>query len=76
MEMKRKRNKLSTVFKVNSKKKDYRDKSRININQEHEKQYWKNRFGISGQQLRGALDATNSTSVKKIEQYLKDKGVI
>ncbi|HIB36343.1 DUF3606 domain-containing protein [Mesonia sp.] len=57
-------------------KRDYRDKTRINFNQEHEKQYWKKKFNISGQQLRGALDATNSTSVKKVTKYLKDKGII
>lgn len=54
-------------------KKDYRDKTRINMNQPHEVAYWKKRFGVSGQALAGAIRATDSTSVKKVEAYLKDK---
>jgi Protein of unknown function (DUF3606) len=35
--------------------------------------YWKKRFGVTGQALAGAVRATGSSSVKKVEKYLKDK---
>ncbi len=57
-------------------KKDYRDKTRINKNEQYEVEYFKNKWNISSQQLLGAINATNSTSVKKIEEYLKERGVI
>jgi hypothetical protein len=33
-------------------KKDYRDKTRINMNEKYEVSYWKDRFAVSGQALR------------------------
>jgi len=54
-------------------KKDYRDKTRINMNEDYEVSYWKNKFGVSGQALAGAVRAVGS-SVKKVEGYLRDKG--
>lgn len=57
----------------NKKKKDFRDKTRINLHENYEKEYWKNKWDISGQQLAGAIRAVESTSVKKVEEYLKDK---
>jgi hypothetical protein len=57
-------------------KKDYRDKTRINKNEPYEMKYWTKKWDISNQQLIGAITATDSTSVKKIETYLKDKGKI
>ncbi|MEZ0219109.1 MAG: DUF3606 domain-containing protein [Tardiphaga sp.] len=54
-------------------KRDYRDKTRINMNEPYEVDYWKKKFGVSGQALAGAIRATDSTSVKKVEAYLKDK---
>ena len=53
-------------------KRDYRDKTRINLNQDHEKEYWKKRFGVSGQQLAAAVRAVG-VSVKKVEEYLKSR---
>ncbi|MGY3409534.1 hypothetical protein ACVWZV_005647 [Bradyrhizobium sp. GM5.1] len=53
-------------------KKDYRDRSRININEDYEKEYWKKRFGVSGQALAGAVRAVG-VSVNKVEKYLKEK---
>jgi hypothetical protein len=54
-------------------KKDYRDKTRINMNEPYEVAYWKKKFDVTGQALAGAIRATGSTSVKKVGAYLKDK---
>jgi len=53
-------------------KKDYRDRTRININEDYEKEYWKKRFDVSGQALAGAIRAVG-VSVKKVEKYLREK---
>lgn len=60
----------------NKNKKDYRDKSRINTHESYEVQYWTKKWDISAQQLTGAIRATDSTSVRKVEEYLKGKGAI
>lgn len=57
----------------NKNKKDYRDRTRINKNEPYEIDYWTNKWDISTQQLLGAMRATDSTSVKKIEEYIKEK---
>lgn len=54
-------------------KTDFRDKTRINKNERYEMDYFKKKFGVSGQALAGAIKATGSTSVKKVEEYLKRK---
>ena len=53
-------------------KRDFRDKTRVNLNQDYERDYWKKRFRVSGQQLAGAVRAVG-TSVKRIEEYLRGK---
>jgi hypothetical protein len=53
-------------------KRDYRDKTRINMKQPYEIAYWKERFGVSAQALGAAVRAVG-TSVKKVEEYLKEK---
>jgi Protein of unknown function (DUF3606) len=53
-------------------KKDYRDKTQINMNERYEVDYWKDRFGVSGQALAGAVRAVG-VSVKKVGEYLKNK---
>ena len=53
-------------------KKDYRDKTRINMNEKYEVSYWKNRFDVSGQALAGAVRAVGA-AVKKVEVYLRSK---
>jgi hypothetical protein len=55
------------------KKKDYRDKTRINMNEPYEVAYFKKKFDVTGQALAGAVRATGSTSVKKVGEYLKSK---
>ncbi len=54
-------------------KKDFRDRTRINMSEAYEKAYWKKKFRVSGQALAGAIKATGSSSVKKVEAYLKNK---
>jgi Protein of unknown function (DUF3606) len=54
------------------KKRDYGDKTRIDMNQPYQVAYWKQRFGVSDQELEDAVHAVG-TSVKKIEAYLKGK---
>jgi hypothetical protein len=53
-------------------KTDYRDKTRINMNEPYEVSYWKKRFGVSGQQLAGAVRAVG-VSVAKVAEYLSAK---
>ena len=59
----------------NSKKRGSPDSDRIST-QPHEIEYWKNKWHISWQQLAWAKKATWSTSVKKVEKYLKDNELI
>jgi hypothetical protein len=53
-------------------KKDFRDRTRINLSEDYEKAYWKKRFKVSGQQLAGAVRAVGA-SVKKVEAYLRER---
>jgi len=57
-------------------KRDYHDRTRINMNEPYEVQYWTKKWKISVQQLSGAIRATGSTGVKTIEAYLIQKGAI
>jgi hypothetical protein len=54
------------------KKRDYGGKTRIDMNQSFQVAYWKQRFGVSDQELDDAVHAVG-TSVKKIEAFLKTK---
>jgi hypothetical protein len=49
------------------------DRSRINPKESYEMQYWKKALGVSSQQITGAIRATGSRSVKKVENYIKKK---
>ena len=53
-------------------KKDFRDRTRINMSEDYEKDYWKKRLKVSGQQLAGAIRAVGP-SVKKVEDYLRQR---
>ena len=57
-----------------SSNKDYSTKTRISMKDPEEIAYWRERFGVSRQALSGAIRATGSSGVKKIEAYLKSKG--
>ncbi|MBL7819463.1 MAG: DUF3606 domain-containing protein [Saprospiraceae bacterium] len=57
-------------------KRGYQDRTRINTKEPYEVDYWTKKWNISSQQLNGAIKATDSTSVKKIEKYLRDNDKI
>ena len=54
------------------KKRDYSDKTCIDMNAPYQVAYWKQRFGLSDQELKDAVRVVG-TSVKKIEDYLSDR---
>ena len=45
------------------------DRDRININEDYELQYWSEKFGISREELKAAVEAAG-TQVKDVEEYL------
>lgn len=53
-------------------KRDYGDKTRIDLNQSYQVAYWKERFGISQEELGEAVRASGALA-KKVEAYLKSK---
>jgi hypothetical protein len=55
-----------------SKKRDYGDKTRIDMNQPLQVAYWKQRFEVSDKELEDAVRAVG-TSVKKIGAYLQSR---
>jgi hypothetical protein len=46
------------------------DRSRVNLSEDHEVQYWTKKFGVSEQQLRNAVDKAGS-SADAVEKALK-----
>ena len=54
------------------KNRDYGDKTRIDLNQSYQVAYWKERFGISQEELGKAVRAAGELA-KKVEAYLKSK---
>jgi hypothetical protein len=56
----------------NREKRGRADRSRIDVNQAYELQYWKEMFGVSGRQLAEAVREVGPT-VKKVAAYLKEK---
>jgi len=50
-------------------KKSGADRARININESYEVDYWSNKFGVSKDKLRAAVQ-TVGTSVVDVEKYL------
>jgi hypothetical protein len=49
-----------------------RDDSRINVNEAYELQYWSERFNISREELKEAVNAVG-TQVTAVEEYLSSK---
>ncbi len=45
------------------------DDSRINVNEDYELQYWSDKFGVSRERLREAVEVAG-TSVEKVKSYL------
>jgi hypothetical protein len=56
--------------------KGYRDRSRIDYSQDYERTYWTNKWDISNEQLKEALEKTDSVMVSDVEEYLKKNGYI
>jgi hypothetical protein len=54
------------------KKRDYSHKARIDLNQSYQVAYWKERFGISEQELSQAVLAAGSLA-RKVEEYLRSR---
>ena len=54
------------------KKRDYGNKTRIDIRQSYQVAYWKDRFGVSQEELSEAVRAAGE-SARKVEEYLKSK---
>jgi Protein of unknown function (DUF3606) len=55
-------------------KRDYGDKTRIDTNQSYQAAYWKERFGVTEEELSEAVGAAG-TLARKVETYLKSKDV-
>ena len=54
------------------KKRDYGDKTRIDLNQSYQVAYWKERFGVSEEELSEAVHAAGALA-RKVEAYLKSR---
>jgi hypothetical protein len=54
------------------KKRDYGDKTRIDMTQSYQVAYWKQRFGVSEKELGEAVRAAGALA-KKVEEYLGSK---
>lgn len=68
----RSNNEVEELMADDLKKRGSPDSKTINMNEDWEKQYWKKKFGVSGQALAGAVRAVGK-SAAKVEKYLKDK---
>ncbi len=53
------------------KKKGKQDRTRISMSEPYEVQYWKKKFGVTGQGLAGAIRAVGSNNAEKVGAYLK-----
>jgi Protein of unknown function (DUF3606) len=54
------------------KKRDYGDKTCIDMTQSYQVAYWKERFGVSEQELGEAVSAAGALA-RKVEAYLRSK---
>jgi hypothetical protein len=54
------------------KKWDYSKKTRIDLNQSYQVAYWKERFGVSEEELAEAVRAAGALA-RRVEEYLKSK---
>ena len=57
-----------------SKKRDYGNNTRIDVNQSYQVAYWKQRFGISEEELIEAVRAARGLA-RNVEAYLRQKHV-
>ena len=48
------------------------DRSRISTSEDYEVQYWKEKFGVTSEELQAAVAAVGN-SADKVEEYLKQR---
>lgn len=46
------------------------DRSRVNVNEDYELQYWSQKFGVTGEQLKAVVKAVG-TSAAAVEKQIK-----
>lgn len=49
------------------------DRKRIDTNEEYELQYWSEKFGVSREELKRAVDESGSTVAEEVEQFIERK---
>jgi len=52
-------------------KKGFQDRSRINMNEDHEVAYWTEKFGVTKEELQSAIDVAGSNLVTDVENEIK-----
>ncbi len=57
----------------NLKKRGRPDRMKIHTKQPHEMRYWTKKLGVTSQAIVGAVRATGSNRVVKIQKYLQGK---
>ncbi len=54
-------------------KRGSQDRSRIHTSEDYELQYWSEKFGVSREELREAVEQSGSNDPDKVEEYLSGK---
>jgi hypothetical protein len=49
------------------------DRDRINTSEVYEVRYWSEKFGVSADELKDAVNKSGSSSADKVEEYLKNR---
>ena len=52
-------------------KKGFQDRSRINMNEDHEVAYWTEKFGVTKEELQAAIDVAGTNVVTEVEKEIK-----
>jgi len=52
-------------------KKGFQDRSRINMNEDHEVANWTEKFGVTKEELQSAIDVAGSNLVTDVENEIK-----
>lgn len=64
---------MGSAYPLKTKRdRDYGDKTRIDMNQSYQVAYWKERFGVTEQELSEGVRAAGALA-RKVETYLKSK---
>ena len=66
------RNSKSIIMSDDLKNKGVQDRSRINMNEDHEVAYWTEKFNVSREELQRAMDQAGS-SADAVAQVLRSK---